>query len=323
MVNRKSHARMPLARNSHVLSAFLCLLAMLFLLTGPASAAERTVGVIMTGDIQYYRDIHESFMAKLKKDGFGDTVEVIVQKPYPDSMSLSNAARKLIAHEVDVIIAYGTPAALAVSRERTRIPVVYAAVYEPVASKIGSKNVTGISSRTSVSSLLRYLRGMTSITNLGVIYNASEEGSAHQMKEILKVAEQYGIRIDPVNLRRHQDVRAAFFGKKLDALFITESSVASLGMASVMDYVRENRIPSASMLPDRNSRIIVTLFADPKELGEKSAEKTVRVLQEGAADKIKSGTAKDIELVFDLKELLGMGLKIPMDLVTEATRIIQ
>jgi len=277
----------------------------------------------MTGDIQYYRDIHESFLAKLKKEGLGDSVEVIVQKPYPDPMSLSNAARKLIAHEVDVIITYGTPAALAVARERTRIPVVYAGVYEPVASRINARNITGTSSRTSVSSLLRYLRGMTSIMNLGVIYSSGEEGSAYQMKELVKVAEQYGIRIDAVNIRRHQDVRAAFFGKKLDAVFITESSVVSLGMASVMDYVRENRIPSASMLPERNSRIIVTLYADPKELGEKTAEKTTRVLQEGGSEKVKSGTAKDIELVFDLKELLGMGLKIPMDLVTEATRIIQ
>lgn len=305
------------------LIAFSAFLLFFFSLPCQAASDGYTIGVIMTGDIQYYRDVHEAFMSRLRKEGYADRIEVIMQKPYPDPMSLSNAARKLIAHEVDVILVYGTPAAIAVSREKSKIPVIYAGVYEPLIQKIAGKNVAGTCMKPSVSGLLRYLRGMATIGNLAVIYSDNEVNSAYQMKEIMKIGEQYRMKIHAINLKRHQDVKNSLAGKKYDALFITESSIANVGMSSIMDFAREQKIPTASLLPDKNSHIIVALYASPKELGDKSAEKVMKALTERSAERIKSGSSQDIELVFDLKELLGMGLKIPMDLVTEATRIIQ
>jgi ABC-type sugar transport system substrate-binding protein len=82
----------------------------------PAVAAEveNIIGVIMGGDIPYYEDLHSAFMSKLGREGVLANSKVLSQKPYPDDISLSNAARKLIAQNVNVIVAYGTSAAAAV-----------------------------------------------------------------------------------------------------------------------------------------------------------------------------------------------------------------
>lgn len=286
-------------------------------------AADKTIGVIMTGDIFYYKDVHNAFLSKINKEGLADKVEIIVQRPYPDPISLSNAARKLIALEVDVIVAYGTPATLAVLAEKTKIPIVYVGVYEPLTSKIRGKNVTGISSRVSLSSLLRYLRQITPIATLGVVYSTNEEDSTYQMRELIKAGEQYGFRVEKINLTRFQDAKAMLSGKRPDAVFITGSSIANMASASIMDFCRELRIPSVSLLPDKGNHATVTLYPSPKEQGERGAEKAIKVLRNTPVETIRADASSDTELVFNLREAKDIGLKIPINLVTEATKLVQ
>jgi putative ABC transport system substrate-binding protein len=272
----------------------------------PAPAAQKTIGVIIPGDIPYYRDIHNAFMAKLNREGYGAMVEIVVQKPYPDPISLSNSARKLIAFDIDVIVTYGTSAAIAVFGEKTKIPLVYSAVYDPLTPKIKARNITGISSKVSVSSLLRYLRGM-----------------AFQMRELLRLSQQYGFRVEGAEIKRIQDARTALSGKKVDALFITSSAVANIGSPALIEFAREHKIPTASLLPDKNHHAIITLSANPREQGEKVAEMVIKILDGANPERIKPDSSNSTDLVFNLKEAMTMGFKIPMDLVTEATRLIQ
>ena len=147
------------------------------------AAEKKTIGVIMTGDIPYYSKMHKAFTARLSREGYGD-VQVVLQRPYPDQVSWSNAARKLIAVDVDIIVTYGASVTLAAINERTSIPIVYAGVYNPDAIGITGKNTTGSISKVPTSSLIRYLKGITAITSLGVLYSDIEKESIKQAEEI-------------------------------------------------------------------------------------------------------------------------------------------
>jgi putative ABC transport system substrate-binding protein len=301
---------------------FLFLLGGMVWLPTSLFAAEKTIGVIIP-DIPYYRDIHNAFIAKLNREGYGARVEIITQRPFPDPISLSNAARKLIALDADVIIAYGTPSALAVYGEKTKIPIVFAAVYDPFASKIRARNVTGVSSKISITSLLRYLKGITSVSTLGVIYSSNEEDSLSQMRELQKLSVQYGFTVEEINLKRPQDAKMLLSKKKCDAFFITSSSIAMMASPTIMEFSREYRIPTASMIPDRTSYALITLSSNPKEQGERVAAMVIKVLEGTPPERIKVDASSDIELVFNLKDARTMGFRIPMDLITEATKLIQ
>jgi len=286
-------------------------------------AAENTIGVIMTGDIPYYNDLHKAFMTKLGQRGLASKTEVIVQKPYPDHISLSNAARKFIAMEVDVIVAYGAPAAVAVAKERTKIPMVYAAVYEPFISELKTRYSTGVYVKLSISSLLRYLRSLQQIKTLGVVYSSNEEDSVYQFSELAKLAAQYGMKIDGINLKRHQDAQAKLAGRQMDAVLLTGSSVAHMAMGQIIEYAKGRRIPHASFSLSTDARAMVALAARPDNQGEKAADKVQKILDGIPPDKIKSEAASEIELIFNMKDATAMGMKIPMELVTEATRLIK
>jgi hypothetical protein len=50
----------------------------------PAFAAEKTIGVVMTGGIPYYKELHKAFTEGLAAEGFGPTrAEVVLQTPTP------------------------------------------------------------------------------------------------------------------------------------------------------------------------------------------------------------------------------------------------
>ncbi|MBI5099482.1 MAG: hypothetical protein HZB30_09630 [Nitrospirae bacterium] len=308
-------------QNSKLKAAFFTLL-LLFLFTCNAVAADKIIGVIMTGDISYYSDVHDAFTARLVRKGYAEKVEILIQKPYPDPISLSNAARKLIAIDVDVIVTYGAPATDAVLREQTEIPIVYSCVYEPCNFK-QPRNVTGTCSKTHVSSLLRYLRAITAISTLGVIYNSDEADSLQQGLELNRFSNQFGFKIEGINLKNPKDLKQMLSAKKMDALFITNSTTSGRAFPAILSFSLENKIPTATFLSGKNQYATITLSPASKEQGEKAAEKVISIFEGIPPDKIKVDTSSETELIFNLKEANSMGLKIPMELVTEATRLIQ
>ena len=129
--------------------------ALLVLYASMALAAEQTVGVIMSGNIGYYQEVHRAFVGALVKEGFDyRKIDTLLQMPSPDPLSWTNAARRLAVAEVNVLVTYGAPATLAAIRDTKGIPIVFAGVYDPGAVGISSRNVTGISAKAPMASLL-------------------------------------------------------------------------------------------------------------------------------------------------------------------------
>ncbi|MBI4691761.1 MAG: hypothetical protein HY754_16090 [Nitrospirae bacterium] len=287
------------------------------------SIEKKTIGVIMTGDIPYYAKMHKAFSARLSREGYGD-MEILLQKPYPDQISWSNAARKLIAVDVSIIVTYGAAAALAAIRETSNIPIVYAGVHNPAAVGIAGKNTTGAVSKAPTSSLLRYLKSVTNISILGVLYSEIEKDSVKQVDEIEDISRDMGFKILKINIRRPEDIRKIKGSGKPDALFLTCSASVNMAVDAILDIARTEKLPTASMLKgENNSGIIITLSANPEEQGEMAADKVIKILKGTHPVTISPTGGKNIELIFNLKENMSLGFKLPMDLVTEATKIIQ
>jgi len=67
-------------------------------------------------------------------------------------------------------------------RETKSIPIIYAGVFDPAAS-VCRRNMTGISSKVPLTSLLKYAKKLTSFTKLAV-YNELEPDSVKQVEEL-------------------------------------------------------------------------------------------------------------------------------------------
>jgi putative ABC transport system substrate-binding protein len=274
------------------------------------------IGVIMTGDIQYYQDIHNAFLKNFKHEH-----EIVIQRPMPNPMSWTNAARKLVNIGSDMIIGYGTPATLTTMKVTSDIPIVFAGVYDPKAMKIGGKNATGVSSTVSVKEILKTLKILSKGSKLGVILGKSEKDTILQTRQIKKDAASVGFESVLFAIKSSVDKNKI---KGVDAILLTSCSAAMLQIKDIVDIARRDKIPLVAMIGGgENAGVLITVSADPKEQGEKLAVAVNKILEGTNVSAIAIEEPKQIQTTINLKEAQTIGLNIPAGIKNSATNFIE
>jgi putative ABC transport system substrate-binding protein len=301
------------------------LLCALLLGAVPAFAAEKTVGVVMSGNIGYYQEIHRAFVAELAKEGLDHRkLDTLLQMPSPDPMSWTNAARKLVVAEVEVLVTYGAPAALAAIKETKSLPVVFAGVYDPAACGVAARNVTGISSKVPLTSLLKYLKKITPFTKIAVVYNELEPDSVRQAEELAQLEGQYGFQTVRMSVRKAEDARKLSFAGKADAVLISVSSVVNEALDAIVKNAHAAKAPTVSQIGGSSEHgVILSIAPSAKEQGEAAGRLAARLLRGEKPANLPSEVPKLVEMVLNLKEAGAMGIKVPFDLITDATEVIK
>jgi putative ABC transport system substrate-binding protein len=285
-------------------------------------AAQKTIGVIMTGDIPYYNEIHTAFADTLTAQGFGvDKVRVSVQKPSPGYIAWANAARRFAVLDVDVIVSYGAPSTLTLMKETSGIPIVFAAVPDPAAVGISGKNITGVSSKLPVSALIKYFRTISHFSTLGVIYSSIEKDTVEQTKVVKQLGRTIGFKAVKYDVR---ETCGKIELPSIDALFVTTSSVATMCVDKIIQEAREAKLASAALLSGGEEKgIILTVYADPDAQGQEVAKIVVEMLKGRKPSSVPVQELAKTEMIINVGEAKRLGLNIPLELLTSATRIIR
>lgn len=291
----------------------------------PAAAAEKTIGVIMSGNIGYYQDVHKAFSGSLTREGYDfRKVDVILQMPSPDPLSWTNAARKLVVADVDALVVYGAAAALASIKETKSIPIIYAAIFDPTAIGVSGRNVTGISAKVPVTSLLKYLKKLVPFAKLAVVYNELEPDSVRQANELVQLEAQYGFQTVRMPIKKPDDVKKLAFTGKADAVYVTASAVANENLNTIVRSARSAKIPVASQTGGTAEHgVVLTLSPSGLEQGEAAAKLVAKVFKGNNPSSLPPEVPRLVELVLNLKEAGAIGIRVPLDLISDATRVIK
>jgi len=303
------------------------LLGILLLTIGaaPAMSADETVGAVMSGNIGYYQEMHKAFVAVLATEGFDHhKVDMLLQTPSPDPHSWTNAARKLAVAEVNVLVTYGAPATLAAIRETKSIPIIFAGVYGSAATGVSAQNVTGISSKMPLTSVLKYLKKLTSFSRIAIVYNELESDSVRQVDELMQLESLYRFQTVKMPVKKSEDIRKLSFAGRADAVFISVSAVANESLESIVKSARTARIPTFSQTGGTAEKgVILSLAPSAAEQGAVAARLTARMLRGEKPAGVHPEVPKLMELALNLREAEAIGIKVPFDLIADATRVIQ
>lgn len=285
----------------------------------PSSAySARTVGVILTGEIDYYLQIHKALV-----DSIGDTKDVkfMMQVPAPEPMAWTNAARKLVVLGSEIIVTYGAPATLAVMKETSSIPVIFAGVYDPGKMNISGKNATGISSKISLTDLISNLQKIKPFSKLGVVFNKTEKDTILQVMEIKKLEGSMGFKASLFDSRK-KGFSARIKG--VGALLMTTSCTAKCEIMEIVGLAREAKIPTASTITGgEDSGILITVVADPIEQGSVAGLMVMRVIKGDAISSIPQQQPQKYLMIVNEQEASSLGLTIPGEITSAATRVIK
>jgi len=304
----------------HTKIVFFILLFLQF--SFPVSAAEKTIGVLVTGSIPYYKEIQKAFTETLPAEGLGKgVVSIVLQSPNPEPMSWTNAARKLVAVGSEIIVCYGAPATLAVLHETSDIPVIFAGVYDPESVGISGKNVTGISSKVPVATVVKNLKSISNFSTLGVVYSDTEKDTILQANDVKELEGGLGFRSVRFNIKRQSDIAKI---SKVDALFLTTSCAAMHCVNNILGLTRKEKIPTATTIGGgESSGIVLTISANPQEQGREAARLVARVIKGSKPSSLPVEQPKKIDMIINLRAATEMGLKVPFDLLTAATKVIK
>src|SRR5262245_1260118 len=165
-------------------------------------------------------------------------------------------AAELVRLKVELIVTRGTPAALAARQATSIIPVVMAAIGEPVDTGVVAKLARPGGNVTGFSALVTELAGkrvelmkevVPGVARLGLINDMSNPVSPPQWEETRKAAQSLGIQAELLDIRSKEDIPGAFekaAHSRIDGLIVGIDAVTQQHGALIVDLAERQRLPT-------------------------------------------------------------------------------
>jgi putative ABC transport system substrate-binding protein len=245
-------------------------------------------------------------------------------------------AEELVASAPDVILAGGTVSVLALQQTGRSVPIVFAAVADPVGAGFVDSlarpggNATGFTAFEYAFSgkWLELLKEVAPRVKRGaVLRDAANPLGIGQFSAIQAVAPSLGVEVNPINLRDAGEIEravAAFARSPDGGLVVTTSADATVHHDLIIALAARHKLPA--VYGDRFSVTgggLVSYSSDFVDQYRRAATYVDRILKgEKPADLPVQAPTK-FELVINLKTAKAIGLTIPEALLLRADEVIE
>jgi putative ABC transport system substrate-binding protein len=237
----------------------------------------------------------------------------------------------VIGRSPDLIIARGTPAALAVKRATRTTPVVMI-VGEPLLvvdslARPGG-NITGLSGVQPAleAKRMELLEIAPSTTGIAAVLNMANPVTAPQMTELQKGAQSRGWRFRLFDVRSREDIEQAFraLDKSSDAVIVGLEALTQAHRALIADLAAKGRLPAIY-----GGREFVEagglIFYGPSfpDIYRRAATYVDRILKGAKPADLPVEQPIKFEMMINLKAAKAIGLDVPLLLQQRADEVIE
>jgi len=305
---------------------------MIHLLPGEARA-EKRIGMLLWSEESRYGDSRNGVVDQLKKGGFREpAVRFTMENAGGNKARAAELARKFAAAKMDLIVAIGTTAAIAVTREIKELPVVFSMVYDPVEAKIAEdwqssgNNTTGASPKVPMTKLINILKELAPVQRLAVLYTPNEKNSETQLKELQGLQAGLQIKVIPVPLTRQEEaaqilpevIRAA------DAIYLSGSSIVGKEVHTIVEMANKAKVPTITHLDDLAEQgVLLGVCADPYLVGRLAGDKAVKVLKGAKPAAIPIEFLKKLDVILNMRTAKAGQFRIPSSFMKSVTKTIE
>jgi putative ABC transport system substrate-binding protein len=227
--------------------------------TTAASDVEYKVGIVNYVDDASLNQIVENIEAELDAKGaeLGVTFNYAdyYSNAQADSAVLNQIGADLIADQVDIIVAIATPVAMVMQSytEDNQIPVVFAAVTDPVGAGLVASldapggNITGSSDALDTAAVLNLaLAADPDMQLLGLLYDTAQDSSTAAIQEAKDWCEANGIAYEEKTGSTTDDVLLAaqsLVADQVDAVFTPTDNTIMTAELTIYEVFQDAGIP--------------------------------------------------------------------------------
>jgi len=204
---------------------------------GTSRDGQITVGIIQLVDHPSLNEIREAFLEEMHNLGYYDVDFDVRIGPGADMGALTSIAQLFVGQRVDMILAIATPAAQAAAASTSDIPIVFAALSNPIAAGVVSnldspdRNLTGTSDALPVADVFALARQLTpEAQTFGFVYNLGESNSVAIIEQTRAFFAANGLNYLEATVTSTAEVQQAALSLvgRVDAFFTpTDNTVAS------------------------------------------------------------------------------------------------
>jgi putative ABC transport system substrate-binding protein len=272
----------------------------------------------------------QGFIDALTQAGYveGKNVTYDRQNAEGDMANATTIAQKFAGDKDDLILSVATPTSQAAAKATSSIPIVFAAVTDPVAAglvkdaKAPEANITGVSDMLPVQPHLDLIKQIVpDVQTIGVLYNSGETNSQTLVQQEKAAAEAMGLKVVEATAANSSEVLAAaqsLVGRADVISVLTDNTVVS-ALESVVKVCQENKIPLIAGDTDSVKRGAVAAYAfDYYQHGMQAGQMAAKVLQGTPISQIPVEYAQNLQLAINAAAAEAMGVTIPDDLTAKA-----
>ena len=223
-----------------------------------APAKVRRIGLLSPHSLSDTALWHQAFRLGLSDLGMVEGKNISIEYRYAEGKidRLPDLAADLVRLKVDVIVTSFISDTRAAKSATRAIPIVMASVGDPVASGLVESlarpggNVTGLSQMSPqvAGKRLELLKEMIpKLSRVAVLWNPEGATSTLNWKEIQLPAQQLGVRLHSLEVRRPNEIDNAFEAAtraRAGALFLMPDAVIEAQLKRIAGLAAKSRLPS-------------------------------------------------------------------------------
>ena len=244
-------------------------------------------------------------------------------------------AAELVRLKVDIIVTAATAPALVSKQATSTIPIVFALATDPIGSGLVASlarpggNVTGLSIQNVdlVGKRIELLHEVVPhLTRLAIIANVAAPDTATEVREIETTARRLGLDVATLEVRRAEDITAAFSGlrDRAGALLVVGDPLTFTHRVEINDLAQSSRLPTMSANREFVAAgSLLSYGTNFLELWRRSADLVDKILRGAKPADIPVEQPTKFDLIINLKTARALGLELPPTLHARAYEVIE
>jgi len=307
-------------------------IAALLVVCALSSVGQPTViGITQIVDHPALNAVRDGIIAVLREAGYieGQNVRYVLANAQGDFSVAIAIAQNFQAQRVGLVVSIATPTSQAAVQvfQGTTVPVVFAAVTDPVRAGLTVfPNVTGASDMIDVAGDLALLKELVpGLRRVGMVYNPGEVNSAILTRMAQDAAPKLGLTIVTAAADGTAGVlpAAQSLVGRVDAVYVTTDNTVATALDAVVQVTSAAKIPFLMADPTSLERgaLVCTGF-DYSDHGRLVGAIVLRVLRGEKPDQITVTYQKGTQVWLNLDAAQAMGFTFPKEILDRATGVL-
>ena len=278
-----------------------------------------------------------AFVQRLRELGWIEDRTITIEYRWADGRNehLADIAADFVRRKVDVIVTSATPPTVAAKQATSVIPIVFAAVGDPVGSGVVKSlarpggNATGLSLQATdaVGKRLQLLgEVITGLRRLAIMANSGNPSAALEMREAEATARTLGLEGVTSEIRRSEDIAPAFDAIKgrVEALYVCNDPLATTNRVRISTLASAARLPTMFIAREYvEAGGLMSYGANFQDLYRRTAEFVDKILRGTKPDDIPVEQPTKFDLIGNLTTAKAFGLEIPPTLLARADEVME